>query len=96
MKVILLYSVNKGNKHDEEYFMTKEHTNRRVWPVWMFILAALFYLYEFLLRVSPNVLQGDLIRTFDLDAQTFGFYSSCYYLCYYSFSFIGLKKKYRL
>lgn len=82
MKVILLYSVNKGNKHDEEYFMTKEHTNRRVWPVWMFILAALFYLYEFLLRVSPNVLQGDLIRTFDLDAQTFGFYSSCYYFAY--------------
>jgi len=62
--------------------MKRAQMRHRTWPVWMFILAALFYLYEFLLRVSPNVLQGDLMHTFGLDAKTFGFYSSCYYFAY--------------
>lgn len=51
-------------------------------PIAMFGVATFFYLYEFLLRVSPNVLEQELILTFGLDASTFGLFSSCYYWAY--------------
>lgn len=51
-------------------------------PIAMFGVATLFYLYEFLLRVSPNVLQKELFMEFDMDANDFGFFASCWYWTY--------------
>jgi MFS family permease len=51
-------------------------------PVAMFAVATFFYLYEFLLRVSPNVLEQDLFMAFKMDASQFGFFSSCYLWAY--------------
>ncbi len=51
-------------------------------PIAMFGVATFFYLYEFLVRVSPNVLENELILAFNLDAQMFGFFSSCWYWAY--------------
>lgn len=51
-------------------------------PLAMFALAAFFYLYEFLLRVSPNVLEKELFLDFHLSAREFGLFSSCYYWAY--------------
>ncbi len=51
-------------------------------PIAMFGVATFFYLYEFLVRVSPNVLENELILAFNLDAQKFGFFSSCWYWAY--------------
>lgn len=52
------------------------------WPVLMFVIVALFYWYEFLLRVSPSVLVEELLAAFHMDASTFGFFSSCWYWAY--------------
>lgn len=51
-------------------------------PAMMFAVAAFFYLYEFLLRVSPNVLERELFSAFSIDASQFGFFSSCYLWAY--------------
>ena len=48
----------------------------------MFCVAAFFYLYEFLLRVSPNVLERELFQAFGMDARAFGVFTSCYYWSY--------------
>lgn len=62
--------------------MTNQRTTSLLMPIAMFGVATLFYLYEFLLRVSPNVLEENLIISFGLDAKAFGFFSSCYYWAY--------------
>lgn len=51
-------------------------------PIAMFCVAAFFYLYEFLLRVSPNVLEKELFLAFGMDARAFGVFTSCYYWSY--------------
>lgn len=48
----------------------------------MFGVASLFYLYEFLLRVSPSVLEGEWFVAFHMDARDFGFFASCWYWIY--------------
>lgn len=54
----------------------------KIWPIAMFGIATVFYLYEFLLRVSPNVLQRELFTAFAMDAGSFGFFSSCWFWAY--------------
>lgn len=51
-------------------------------PIAMFAVATFFYLYEFLLRVSPNVLEKELFKAFGMDAKAFGVFTSCYYWSY--------------
>lgn len=53
-----------------------------IFPVAMFLVATFFYLYEFLLRVSPNVLEKELFQDFGMDARAFGIFTSCYYWSY--------------
>ncbi len=45
-------------------------------------LAALFYLYEFILQVSPNVMTHDLMRDLHIDAAGLGIISMFYYVAY--------------
>tara|TARA_R110000868_G_scaffold380784_1_gene646868 strand:- start:43015 stop:44301 length:1287 start_codon:yes stop_codon:yes gene_type:complete len=52
------------------------------WLVW--IVAALFYAYEFFLRISPSVMKPDLMQTFAIDATQFGLLSGLYYYAYAS------------
>lgn len=46
------------------------------------LLAALFYLYEFILQVSPNVISFDLMRDMQLQATGLGFLSASYFYAY--------------
>lgn len=62
--------------------MTHHRTNVVALPVIMFSVATLFYLYEFLLRVSPNVLVEELSLAFNMDAKDFGLFSSFWYWAY--------------
>ncbi|MBN9289349.1 MAG: hypothetical protein BGO43_12135 [Gammaproteobacteria bacterium 39-13] len=62
--------------------MTSRRTSSLLMPIAMFGVATFFYLYEFLVRVSPNVLENELILAFNLDAKMFGFFSSCWYWAY--------------
>ena len=50
------------------------------WFIWG--CAALFYGYQFMLRVSPGVMADDLRIAFNVDACALGFLTSCYYLTY--------------
>lgn len=55
---------------------------RSGWMVWG--IAALFYGYQFMLRVSPGVMAEDLMRDFGVDACSLGLLSGCYYYAYAS------------
>lgn len=60
----------------------RSHLPRGYLPWLMYFIAASFYLYEFLLRVSPNVLSAELIAEFGMDAKQFGLFTSFYYWAY--------------
>lgn len=45
-------------------------------------LAAIFYCYEYLLRVSPSVMLPELMRTFGVSAASLGLLTSAYYYAY--------------
>lgn len=45
-------------------------------------LGALFYCYEYLLRIAPGAMVTQLMHTFNLHAETFGALVSLYYLAY--------------
>lgn len=44
--------------------------------------ACLFFMYEFILQVSPNVMTQDLMRDLKVDAAGIGFISGAYYIAY--------------
>lgn len=46
------------------------------WTLW--ILAALFYFYEFILRVSPSVMVPELMKSFGITASSVGILSAFY------------------
>jgi MFS family permease len=45
-------------------------------------IGALFYCYEYFLRVTPSVMQHELMQTFNIDNMMFGFLSAFYYYAY--------------
>lgn len=50
------------------------------WTVWM--IASIFYAYQYILRVMPNIMLPDIMRQFQIDAATFGQFSGVYYIGY--------------
>lgn len=50
------------------------------WSIW--VLAALFYFYEFILRVSPSVMVPELMRSFGITASAVGVLSAFYLYSY--------------
>lgn len=48
----------------------------------IFFLAASFYLYEFILQVSPSVMADEMMETFSVGAGGFGIISSIYFYAY--------------
>lgn len=61
--------------------MTLTTTSRRVaWMVWM--IASVFYAYQYILRVMPNIMMNDIMQQFGISAATFGQFSGVYYIGY--------------
>lgn len=62
--------------------MISSHSNTRTvaWTVW--IIASVFYAYQYLLRVMPNIMLEDIMRQFNIGAATFGQFSGIYYIGY--------------
>lgn len=54
--------------------------SRRAWLFWL--LPALFFLYEFMLRVSPSVVESTLQSEFSATAAAFGLAMGMYYYAY--------------
>lgn len=50
------------------------------WSTWM--AASIFYAYQYILRVMPNIMLGDIMHQFNIDAATFGQFSGVYYIGY--------------
>ncbi|TXI36956.1 MAG: MFS transporter [Nitrosomonas sp.] len=62
--------------------MTCATSNSRAiaWSIW--IIASIFYAYQYILRVMPNIMLGDIMQQFDIGAATFGQFSGVYYIGY--------------
>lgn len=60
--------------------MTKSKLTLTAWLVCL--LGAVFYAYEYLLRISPSAMEASLRHHFALSATGFGFLSSVYYYAY--------------
>lgn len=50
------------------------------WTVW--IIASVFYAYQYILRVMPNIMLDDIMQQFNIGAATFGQFSGVYYIGY--------------
>lgn len=50
------------------------------WLVW--IIVSIFYSFQYVLRVMPNIMMDDLTQQFHIDSAAFGQFSGVYYLGY--------------
>lgn len=50
------------------------------WILW--IIASIFYAYQYILRVMPNIMLEDIMQQFHISATTFGQFSGVYYIGY--------------
>ncbi|HEX2580216.1 MAG TPA: MFS transporter [Rhabdochlamydiaceae bacterium] len=50
------------------------------WVVW--VVASVFYAYQYILRVMPNIMLDDIMQQFQIGAATFGQFSGVYYIGY--------------
>ncbi|MDP1609361.1 MAG: MFS transporter [Chlamydiales bacterium] len=50
------------------------------WTIW--IVASIFYAYQYILRVMPNIMLNDIMSQFHIDAATFGQFAGIYYIGY--------------
>ena len=60
--------------------MSQETSKYSKWIIWL--LAAIFYFYEFVLRVSPSVMIVELMRSFSITASAVGVMSAFYLYAY--------------
>lgn len=59
-----------------------DNSNRRltIWISWL--LASLFYAYQYILRVLPNITMPEIMKRFNIDAEIFGQFAGIYYITY--------------
>ena len=57
-------------------------TNSRALAVVVWLLASIFYAYQYIIRVMPNIMMTDIMDQFDIDAGIFGQFSGVYYIGY--------------
>lgn len=50
------------------------------WGGWL--IASIFYAYQYVLRVMPNIMLNDIMQQFNIDAVVFGQFSGSYYIGY--------------
>ena len=48
----------------------------------IWIIASVFYAYQYVLRVMPNIMLHDIMQQFHIDTATFGQFSGVYYIGY--------------
>ncbi|WP_032112278.1 MFS transporter [Candidatus Paracaedibacter symbiosus] len=56
-------------------------TSRSIaWAMWF--ITSIFYAYQYILRVMPNIMMADILQQFSIDTLTFGQFSGVYYVGY--------------
>ncbi len=58
----------------------RPYSEAQAWFVWSF--AALFYMYQIILRISPGVMADDLMGEFGVEACALGGLAACYLMTY--------------
>jgi MFS family permease len=56
---------------------------------WVCGLGALFYCYEYLIRISPSIMSTELRQAFELDATAFGSFAALYYFASVPMQLVG-------
>lgn len=56
------------------------HSRMISWMIWT--IASVFYAYQYILRVMPNIMLHDIMQQFHIDTATFGQFSGVYYIGY--------------
>ncbi len=56
------------------------YSRMTAWTMW--VVVSVFYAYQYILRVMPNVMLDDIMSQFKIDAATFGQFSGVYYVGY--------------
>jgi len=56
------------------------HIRTIAWAAW--VIASVFYAYQYILRVMPNIMLDDIMQQFGISAATFGQFSGVYYIGY--------------
>lgn len=60
---------------------TPVSSSRKIaWAIW--IIASIFYAYQYILRVMPNIMLQDIMNQFSIDTAVFGQFSGIYYIGY--------------
>jgi predicted MFS family arabinose efflux permease len=59
-----------------------KESNSRIMALTVWLIASVFYAYQYILRVMPNIMLNDIMEQFDISAVTFGQFSGFYYLGY--------------
>lgn len=62
--------------------LPKQHRRSHWFPWLVCMLGALFYCYEYYLRIAPSVMAADLMRAFHFGASEFGILAAFYYYAY--------------
>ena len=57
-------------------------SNSRIMAYCAWIIASIFYAYQYILRVMPNIMLDDIMQQFHIDAAVFGQFSGLYYIGY--------------
>ncbi|MBP9791820.1 MAG: MFS transporter [Rickettsiales bacterium] len=60
--------------------MDKNSSRLTIWLSWF--LASLFYAYQYILRVLPNITMPEIMKRFNIDAEIFGQFAGVYYITY--------------
>ncbi len=68
--------MDNNNKSSNNTFSNK-WTKWTVWGV-----ATLFYVYQYILRVMPNIMLNDIMNRFNMNEGTFGQFTGIYYIGY--------------
>lgn len=55
-------------------------TRKMAWVVWL--IASLFYAYQYILRVMPSIMLEDIMQQFNIGAAAFGQFTGVYYIGY--------------
>src|SRR5438034_508237 len=56
--------------------------NKSVLPWFVCIIGMLFYCYNYFIRVSPGLMQSDLMQNLHITASQFGYLAAFYYYAY--------------
>lgn len=79
----MLNQKNKNNRSFDQNYVSDVSSSKSLFKAWIFWgCAAFFYLYEFVLRVSPNAIVNELMRDFGVTSTLLGVLVSSYACAY--------------